>query len=115
MTNMANNRAGFYPVELVQEHVDGAEIWTASHPDLIGCHAVASSAPEAMQRLVEITAEWLERARDQGRRIPEAAQDFTYTIKLDEGHTQDDAVFAERAVMTAVQSPIPTFYLGTPR
>ena len=60
-----------YKARVVQEFMpNGDEVWTASHPDLLGCHAVGRSSLEACRGLDEVRPEWLARAHQLGATIP---------------------------------------------
>lgn len=90
-----------YRTRLVQQKLDGGEIWTAEHPDLPGCHVVRRDPHEAIRDLADVRQEWLDRANARSADIPERDDDFRYEIILDAEHTPTEAQTADEAVKTA--------------
>ncbi len=110
MSDGLQNRSGYYAVRLTLERDDKGEIWTAENPDLLGCHVVARDAHEAVEQLATVREEWIARAEDQGRRVPEPSPDFVYTLVLPSDHTPPEQTFAERAILTAAE-PVKTLWI----
>ncbi len=96
---------GYYHLRVAQEVTDDGVKWTASHPDLLGCHAVANDALTAVRKLSDIREEWLQRAISKGAAPPEPNEDPSYELILVEDHTEADVALARRAVR-AVAEPV---------
>ena len=66
-----------YRVRAVQEFMDGVgEVWTASHPELLGCCVVGRTCLEATSRLPEVRDGWLRWAKRYDATIPESHNDL---------------------------------------
>ncbi len=111
MTDELQAPEGYYMVRLTLE-IDSKkrEIWTAEHPELLGCHVVARDAREAVDQLAKVREEWIARAEAQGRRIPRPKRDFVYSLVLPPDHTPPQRIFAERAILATADS-IKTLWL----
>lgn len=98
-----DGREGFYRIRLAQEKGTKTkrDKWTASHPDLLGCHVVRDDPTIAVGDLGEVREEWIARARARDERIPEPKRDLHYTLVLDSEHTPTDAEMARAALQTA--------------
>lgn len=90
-----------YKTRLVQQVTHGQDMWTASHPDLPGCHTVAPDPTLALTDLEAVRAEWLARATAQGRRVPPADEDATFELVMDPGHSVEDLARARKAIQAA--------------
>lgn len=90
-----------YRTRLVQQKLDGGELWTAEHPDLPGCHVVRRDPVEAISQLANVRQQWLDRANARNADIPQPDDDFRYEIVLDPEHTPTEAQTADEAVKTA--------------
>jgi predicted RNase H-like HicB family nuclease len=74
--------SGYYRVVLTQESDEKGEIWTAEHPELLGCHVVARTGSEALRNLMSAREEWIERAKTHGRSFPSPGRDLHLTLVL---------------------------------
>ena len=89
---------GYHLLRLVQERTDGADIWTASHPQLLGCHALGRTPGEAVNELDAIREEWISRARLKGEQIPTPSDQPTWELILATDHTVIEAARAQDAI-----------------
>ncbi len=69
-----------HKVRNVQEFMQGREVWTASHPDLPGCHAIGRTHDEALSNLAEACVEWLARAKTRGVTVPPEPADLWWDV-----------------------------------
>lgn len=99
-------RTGYYHLRLVQEQTPEGMVWTAQHPKLPGCHAVATGALEAVRQLDEVRIEWLGRAVEAGAKIPPPLAQPNYELVLHQEHTADDEEQAKEAVRSVAESVI---------
>lgn len=95
---------GHYQLRLVQERTDAADIWTASHPELLGCHAIGRSPGEAVNELDAVREEWISRARLKGEQILKPSDQPTWELILATDHTIIEAARAQDAIR-AVANP----------
>ena len=66
-----------YRVRVVQEFMPKiGEVWTASHPELLGCHVVRRTSREACDALDEVRPQWIEGQRSRGATIPAEPHDL---------------------------------------
>jgi predicted RNase H-like HicB family nuclease len=72
---MEQESTKFYAVDAYEGVVDGQPVWTATHPELLGCTAVGASQDEAISRLEEAREAWIATARHLQREVPEATFD----------------------------------------
>lgn len=93
-----------YHIRLVQEIRDGKEVWTASHPALLGCHTIGGDPLEAVKGLGDVRQEWLGRAGAGGVTIPNPQDDPSYELILAKDHVLEDAKDAKYALMEAYSS-----------
>ena len=104
----------FYDIELRQEkQSDGNDVWSASHPDLLGCIATGETPSAAIAALAEVSRVWLERADEIGQKVPEPSTDYRYSYVLSEEAVQDD-VDAAQSALRSPQWAAPEFYFSTP-
>ncbi len=105
---------GYYLIHLTQECHEGRDMWTASHPALLGCQTVAPDPWTALQELTIVRDEWLERARADGATIPAAERDFQYTLVLSHEHTADHEDEARRALteVASAAQEVETYQFG---
>lgn len=85
-------------------------MWTAAHPVLLGCQVVRSDSQSAIDDLAMAREEWIERARMQGRRIPEGSEDMRYELILAPDATSEEAQAASKAISSAA-AEIPSIHL----
>ena len=72
-----------YKVRAVQEFMNGREVWTAEHPDLLGCHALGRTCLEATTNLSKVRGPWLRFAKDHGATVPAPPKDFYMDVVFD--------------------------------
>ena len=66
-----------YRIRVVQEFMpEIGEVWTASHPELLGCHAVGRTLREACDGLNEARPQWIEGQLSRGGTILPEPEDF---------------------------------------
>ena len=66
-----------YKIQCTQEFMSGyGEIWTASHPALLGCCAVGRTSMEACRELEDTRRSWLRIALQRGATIPPEPEDL---------------------------------------
>jgi predicted RNase H-like HicB family nuclease len=104
------NPGRFYPIRLIQQRSSEGEKWTAEHPTLLGCHVVRPDPQSAIDDLAVAREEWLERARMQGRRIPNGGEDMRYELELALDATSEEAAAASKAISSAADE-IPSVQL----
>ena len=95
---------GYYLLRLVQERTDGADVWTASHPQLLGCHALGRTPDEAVNELDAVREEWIRRAGLIGEQITKPSEHSTWELTLATDHTVIEAARAQDAIQ-AVANP----------
>ena len=92
----------YYRTRLVQQLEEGGrEIWTASHPDLPGCHALGATPTLALAELDGVRQDWITRAATRGQRVPSGSQVVEYELVMDPGHAPEDVERARRAIQAA--------------
>ena len=111
---MQVKEAGYYRIRLVQQRTAGGpEMWTAEHPDLLGCHVVDQNPQGALNELSRVRAEWIERARSQGRNVPAPDRTFRYDLILAPDASQEEAQNAKSALARTGAQDIPTIEAGS--
>lgn len=65
-----------YKIRAVQEFYQGREMWTASHPELLGCHAMGRTCGEATHNLPEVRDAWIRLAKKHGGTVPAGNADL---------------------------------------
>src|SRR5579859_7093233 len=98
---MNSQQPQFYAIRLAQQRTDHGDMWTAEHPDLLGCHVVCKHAQEAVDELSSVREEWLRRAKEQGRNIPQPLPFFRYDMILAPDASDDEATQAKQAIESA--------------
>lgn len=92
---------GYYAIRLSQERNPNGDMWTAEHPQLLGCHVTRPDAQGAIDDLAAVREQWLDRARDAGRTVPPPDRDLNYELVLAPDHNDTEAQGARTAVLSA--------------
>ena len=98
MDNASKGPADFYAVRLSQQKVGDKNLWTAAHPNLLGCQVISDDPQKALDDLRVVREAWIEQAQAHGVRLPLPAWDLRHTIVFDADHTPSHAETGRAAI-----------------